>query len=65
MWNVNNNPNILQNQTFIMGLGMGILWQPLPKLNVRLDYGLPIINLNDRATNAQDDGFYFSVNYNL
>jgi hemolysin activation/secretion protein len=65
VWNVNNNPNILQNQTFIMGLGVGLLWQPLPKLNLRLDYGLPIINLDDRGKNAQDDGFYFSVNYNL
>ena len=65
VWNVSDNPNILQNETFIMGLGMGILWQPLPKLNIRLDYGFPIMNLEDRATNAQDEGFYFSVNYNL
>jgi hemolysin activation/secretion protein len=65
VWNVSDNPNILQNQTFMMGLGMGLLWQPLPKLNLRLDYGFPIYNLDDRGRNAQDDGFYFSVNYGL
>lgn len=64
VWNVSNNPNLLQNQTFIMGLGMGVLWQPFPNLNLRLDYGLPIMNLSDRGRNAQDDGFYFNVNYN-
>lgn len=64
IWNATENPNSLQNQTFIMGLGLGVLWQPFPNLNLRLDYGLPIMNLSDRGKNAQDDGFYFNVNYN-
>lgn len=63
VWNVDDNPNSLQKQKFLAGLGMGILYQPIPSLNLRLDYGLPLVNLDDRATNAQDDGFYFSLSY--
>ena len=32
-------------------------------LTLRLDYALPLIDLDDRGRNAQDDGFYFNVNY--
>ena len=65
VWNRGTNPNELVDQTFIAGLGLGILWEPLPNLNLRLDYGLPLVDLDDRGENAQDDGFYFSVNYNF
>jgi hemolysin activation/secretion protein len=65
VWNVDDNPNFLQRQNFLAGLGMGILYQPLKDLNIRLDYALPLINLDDRGTSVQDDGFYFSVNYRL
>ncbi len=65
VWNVDGNPNTLQRQKLLAGVGMGILFQPIPKLNLRLDYGLPLVNLDDRGKNAQDDGFYFSANYSL
>ncbi len=65
VWNRGNNPNLLQDKTFIAGLGLGLLWEPVPNLNLRLDYGLPLVELDDRGTNAQDEGFYFSVNYNF
>lgn len=65
VWNVSDNPNKLQRQTFLAGAGLGLLYSPLPKLNLRLDYGLPLVNLVDRGANVQDSGFYFSVNYQL
>lgn len=65
VWNTNDNPNRLQRQTFLAGTGVGVLWQLIPNLNMRLDYGVPLINLDDRGTNAQDEGFYFSVGYKL
>ncbi|MEA5576248.1 ShlB/FhaC/HecB family hemolysin secretion/activation protein [Anabaena sp. UHCC 0451] len=65
VWNTSDNPNNLQKQTFLAGTGVGVLWQLLPGLNMRLDYGLPLINLDDRGVNAQDEGFYFSVGYKL
>jgi len=65
VWNVDNNPNSLQRQTFLASMGVGVLWQMLPHLNLRLDYGFPLIDLDDRGQNAQDDGFHFSVGTNL
>ena len=61
--NVGNNPNILPDHKFLAGVGLGVLWQVIPGLNVRVDYALPLVDLKDRGDNAQDSGFYFSVNY--
>ncbi|MGC1392949.1 MAG: ShlB/FhaC/HecB family hemolysin secretion/activation protein, partial [Coleofasciculaceae cyanobacterium] len=63
VWNVSNNPNPLPRQNFLASVGLGVLWQPLPKLNLRLDYGLPLVDLDDRGNNAQDQGLYFSAGY--
>jgi hemolysin activation/secretion protein len=65
VWNVDDNPNTLQRQKFLAGIGLGLLWQPEAKLSIRLDYALPLVNLDDRGKNAQDDGFYFNVTYKL
>jgi hemolysin activation/secretion protein len=63
VWNDGNNPNTLPNQTFLVGLGVGLLWNPLPGLDARLDFAIPLVDLDDRGENAQDDGVYFTVNY--
>lgn len=66
VWNKGNNPNtILANQTVIAGLGLGFIWQPLEKMYIRLDYAPPLMNLNTRGQNVQDDGFYFNINYSF
>lgn len=68
VWNVDDNPNRLLRQTFLAGAGVGFLWNNflgIDNLIVRLDYGFPIIDLNDRGDNIQDDGLYFGVNYQL
>lgn len=48
---------------FLAGVGLGILWQPISGLNLRLDYAPPLIELGDRGDNVQEDGLYFSLNY--
>jgi hemolysin activation/secretion protein len=63
VWNNSDNPNPLPRQTFLIGAGLGVLWQPVNNLNMRFDYGFPIIDLDARGKNAQDNGVYFSVNY--
>ncbi|MBN3911433.1 MAG: ShlB/FhaC/HecB family hemolysin secretion/activation protein [Nostoc sp. NMS1] len=66
VWNQSNNPNQLPDQTFLVGAGLGFLWNQamgIDNLFLRLDYGLPFIDLSDRGNNAQDDGFYFSLRY--
>jgi len=63
VWNHPDNPNDQPDQTFLASLGLGVLWEPIPNLNIRLDYGIPFVDLDDRRENAQDEGFHFSVGY--
>lgn len=67
VWNHPDNPNSAgrPDQDFLAGLGLGLLWEPLPRLNLRLDYGIPLVDIPDRGDNAQDRGFYFSIVYGL
>jgi hemolysin activation/secretion protein len=63
VWNVPSNPNTPLDQRFLVGTGIGLLWEPEPRVRIRLDYAIPLIDLDDRGNNAQDEGFYFNVGY--
>lgn len=57
------NPNdFSQDNTVLAGIGTGIIWEPLAGLNIRLDFGIPLVDV-DEGDNIQDDGLYFSVIY--
>lgn len=67
VWNVTDNPN---NETrpdndFLIGVGLGVLWEVTPGLNIRLDYAPPLIDLGDQGNNVQDDGLYFSASISI
>jgi hemolysin activation/secretion protein len=47
----------------LIGTGLGLRWAITPDLAVRLDYGIPLINLQSRGDSLQDNGFYFSASY--
>ncbi|NEQ41277.1 MAG: ShlB/FhaC/HecB family hemolysin secretion/activation protein [Okeania sp. SIO3I5] len=63
VWNDGSNPNndFLPDDRFLAGAGIGLIWQPVPEVDLRLDYGFPLVHIDDRGNNAQDSGFYFSV----
>jgi hemolysin activation/secretion protein len=63
VWNNSRNLNLLPNQNFLAGGGLGILYEPIKRLNLRLDYALPFVNLSDRGSNLQESSLYFSVGY--
>jgi hemolysin activation/secretion protein len=63
VWNVSSNPNPQPRERFLAGLGTGILWQPLPRLNLRVDLTIPLTRPADRGDDIQDKGIYFSLIY--
>ncbi|GAB4535647.1 MAG: ShlB/FhaC/HecB family hemolysin secretion/activation protein [Pleurocapsa sp.] len=65
VWKVAGNPNVIPDQQFLIGLGLGLLWQPVEGFNLRLDYAPPLIELEDRGDDIQDNGLYFSAGYNF
>ncbi|MEN2383658.1 MAG: BamA/TamA family outer membrane protein [Gloeotrichia echinulata DEX184] len=65
VWNVDDNPNRLLKQNLLASTGLGVIWKPAPNFNLRLDYGLGLVKLDDKRDNAQDNGFYFSLGYRL
>lgn len=59
-WNqrgVNPDPDL------IAGVGFGLRWRLSPSLDVRLDYGIPLVDANNQGDSLQDNGLYFSVRY--
>ncbi|MBE9186433.1 ShlB/FhaC/HecB family hemolysin secretion/activation protein [Microcoleus sp. LEGE 07076] len=47
----------------LLGAGLGLVWQMGDRLNVRLDYGIPLINARGGDRTLQEKGLYFRINY--
>ncbi len=66
VFNHDDNPNPLsQDNNIIVGIGLGALLQPLPGLNLRVDYAVPLTDIENKGNNTQEEGLYFTVNYGL
>ena len=48
---------------FILGTGLGVEWQPFRGLDLRVDYGIPLISVEDEGDSLQENGLYFSLRY--
>ncbi len=46
----------------IVSTGLGLNWQS-SQFNARLDWGIPLVDVNSRNNNLQEDGLHFSLNY--
>ncbi|MDJ0581762.1 ShlB/FhaC/HecB family hemolysin secretion/activation protein [Crocosphaera sp.] len=58
--------NTSTNKNFLMGTGLGLIWNDVATiegLNLRLDYGIPLIPLPRLGNNLQERGLYFQINY--
>jgi hemolysin activation/secretion protein len=54
----------------LLGAGVGLLWQMGDQFNLRLDYGIPLINARSSSRTSltgdrtfQEKGIYFRINY--
>jgi len=61
-WNAtreNPDPNTLAS------IGVGLRWEMGGNFAARLDYGIPLVEVDSRERTWQENGLYFSVNYNV
>ena len=49
--------------SFLASLGLGLRWAVLPGLSMRLDYGIPLVDVDITGDSLQENGLYFLVNY--
>lgn len=47
----------------LLSTGVGLRWLVTPSLSLRVDYGIPLISVDDEGDSLQEDGFHFSVRY--
>ncbi|MGB7086427.1 MAG: ShlB/FhaC/HecB family hemolysin secretion/activation protein [Phormidesmis sp.] len=55
----------LPGNSTLIGTGVGLLWEQGDSLTARLDWGLPLTSIDSIGDSLQDDGIYFSIQYNL
>jgi hemolysin activation/secretion protein len=61
VWNVTQNLNGQSREGFLAGAGVGLLFQPSKNLNIRVDYGVPLVRVSDGDRSLQENGLYFSI----
>lgn len=59
VWNKTGNVN----NPFLASAGLGLLWQPTRNFNIRVDYGIPFVDIENPSGSLQDDGLHFSLTY--
>lgn len=65
VWNSSENPNDVSGENFLASVGLGLILQPIPNLQMRIDYAEPLIESSTRGENAQDRGLTFSAGYSF
>ena len=61
-WNNSDVPN--PNPQNLASFGMGLLWQE-KNFNCRLDYGIPLTDIDSQDKTLQEQGIYFSLQWEL
>lgn len=47
----------------LLGVGVGLLWRQGDNLTARLDWGIPLVDVESSGRTWQEDGIYFSISY--
>ena len=58
-----NNFEVDPDPSTLLGIGLGLRWQPISALSLRVDYGIPLIATPDQTNGLQESGVYFSLGY--
>jgi hemolysin activation/secretion protein len=49
----------------LVSVGIGLNWQQGDRLNARIDWGIPLVEVDSNKDTLQESGVYFSINYKL
>ncbi|WP_422665743.1 BamA/TamA family outer membrane protein (plasmid) [Anabaena sp. PCC 7938] len=52
-------------QNTLLGVGLGLQWRMQDFLNVRFDWGIPLVELDSQQKTLQENGLYLRVESNL
>jgi len=58
-----NNQRANPDPQTIASIGLGVRWQISTALSLRLDYGIPLVDVVNQGDSLQDQGFSFSLRY--
>lgn len=47
----------------LVGVGLGLRWLITPDLDLRIDYGIPLVDIDNEGNSLQENGLYFSLRY--
>lgn len=61
-WNNKEQPEMQESNT-LLGIGLGLLWQMRDNISARIEYGIPLIDVDSGDRTLQEKGFYFSLRY--
>ena len=53
------------SKNFLIGTGIGLRWQMGNRMTAILNYGIPLMNVQNSRQTLQENGIYFSLTYNL
>ena len=53
------------DQNTLVGTGLGLLWQSGNNLTARFDWGIPLVDIDSRDLTWQENGLYFSLQWNF
>ena len=59
-----NSGRVNPSSNTLVSTGVGLQWRMGDRLLTRLDWGIPLIEVDSRKRTWQENGFYFSIQYN-
>ncbi|HBS69667.1 MAG TPA: peptide transporter, partial [Cyanobacteria bacterium UBA11153] len=65
VWNNSGNPDPDPDPNILVSTGLGLRLNLGSRFSARVDWGIPLVDVNSSGDTLQEDGFYFSVNYRL
>ena len=61
----NNNDDLQISNDILPSVGLGLNFSASDRFNARLDWGIPLVDVDTDKNSLQENGIYFSINYNF